>query len=204
VKLNKLVFCIREVDLMKLFRVARPILLAAALIAVAFASTCARATTLYGVPVYVASDGDVTIKFQGGAGAGYTNDLYLDSPSNSLGLLFSNHVSNVGDSIDLGSFSAGTELLFRMHSDNSGTIYDYFTGPAGRNPDSFPHNLTDDAPFAPQLYVGFEDQFGGGDVNYGDMDFSLTNAKAAPEPASICLFTLGATALLIARKRQRL
>jgi hypothetical protein len=179
-------------------------LLAAALTVLATFSTAAWATQFYGVPVFVANDGDVSITFQGGAGAAYNNDLYLDSPSNSLGLLFSNHVTTIGDSINLGTFSAGTELLFRMHTNDGTTEHDYFTGPASLNPDNFPHDYINDSLYSNQLYVGFEDQFGGGDQNYNDMDFSLTNAKAAPEPASICLLAIGASGMLFLKKRKRL
>jgi hypothetical protein len=91
-----------------------------------------------------------------------------------------------------------------MHVNEGSAEHDYFTGPAGRNPDDFPHNLTDDELIPNQLYVAFEDQFGGGDRNYNDMDFSLSNAKAAPEPAGIALFAIGAAGVFFLKKRKRL
>jgi hypothetical protein len=53
--------------------------------------------------------------------------------------------------------------------------------------------------------VGFEDQFGGGDFNYNDLVFSLSNTLVAPvpEPAQWLLLALGLGVVLQA-KNQRL
>jgi hypothetical protein len=163
----------------------------------------ASATELFGAPVLVAADGHVVATFTGGAGAGFDNDLYLDSPIASVNPIFSNHVTTVGTMVDLGSFSAGTELLFRMHvvtNDNN-----FFSGPASRNIDNIVHAVTDDQLVPGQLSVGFEDNLNGGDLNYGDMNFSLTNAEASPvpEPGTCALTIVGLVTLACWRTIRR-
>ncbi|MCI5125870.1 MAG: hypothetical protein D3925_15715 [Candidatus Electrothrix sp. AR5] len=75
-----------------------------------------------GLAVIVNSSDDVIATYQGNSAA-YSNDLYLDNT-----LIFKNHSSPVGSTVNLGSFPIGTELMFRLHVNNTG--YDYFTGPA--------------------------------------------------------------------------
>lgn len=175
------------------------------LTAILFSLVCAvtsKAAILYGLPVLVKSDGNVTATFQGSGGAGFTDDVYLESPPNSFGLIFSNHTTPVGTMFDLGSFPAGTELMFRMHVND--TALDYFTGPAERNPDNFPHALLDDLAIDSQLLVGFEDLPDGGDLSYNDAAFSLTNAVAGtvPEPGTAAIVIIGvASAALAVRRR---
>jgi hypothetical protein len=166
------------------------ILLGAALASLSLAQEGAR--------VIVTADGDVTATFVGQS-AGYSNDLYLDSPANSLGIIFNNHAANIGDTVDLGNFTAGTELLFRLHVNDTGE--DFFSGDADRNADNHAHALLDPnyAPGASALY--FEDLIGG-PYDYNDLGFSFTNTQGAvPEPASMAALGLGVVAV-IRRKRR--
>ena len=100
--------------------------------------------------VVIAGGGDVVATYQGNS-ASYSNDLYLE---NTGAFLFNNHANSPGDSVDLGTFAAGTELVFRMHVNNTG--YDYFTGPASRNPDGAAHGsgCTHSAVLAARLALG--------------------------------------------------
>jgi uncharacterized protein DUF4114 len=163
----------------------------------------AKAGQFLGLPVVVKSDGNVTATFQGAGNAGFIDDIYLESPANALGLIFSNHTSPVGAMVDLGSFTAGTELRFRMHVNDSNT--DYFTGPASLNPDNFPHARLDDLAIDNQLLIGFEDLQGGGDQSYNDAAFSLTNSVvgAIPEPTTAALAIIAIVFAAVTATRRR-
>lgn len=174
-------------------------LLLAALFAVAPHVTLA--VPIPGAPLIVASDGDVVATYLGHS-AGFSSDLYLDSPANALGIIFNNHASPVGSMVNLGPFTAGTELVLRIHVNDTGD--DFFTGLASRNPDNVFHAVVDDA-FGPNTtYVGFEDLLGGGDLDYDDLRFSFSNTRSSvPEPATLLLLGSGLTGLFGAGWLQR-
>jgi hypothetical protein len=166
------------------------------------------AIPILGAKVIVANTGSVTATYLGHT-ARISNDLYLESPTNSLGLIFNNHATPVGTTFNLGTFTAGTELLFRLHAHESGagnlTERDYFTGPATRNPDGIAHAFVDDQYALNSTYVGFEDVYGGGDLDYDDLKFSFTNTRAEtlPVPATLFLLGTGLGTLALTRKLGR-
>ena len=99
-----------------------------------------------GLKVIVTSGNPIVATYQGNSAA-YSNDLYLmldaagnpgddGNPANDR-FIFNNHASKPGSTADLGSFVTGTELIFRLHVNDTGN--DFFTGPGSRNPDSQPH-----------------------------------------------------------------
>lgn len=170
--------------------------------------TASMALPILGAKVIVNNTGDVTATYLGYT-ARISNDLYLDSPSNGMGLIFNNLTTPVGTTFNLGTFTAGTELLFRLYAHESkfgiGPPREYFTGPAYRNPDGIIH-ATVDGQYAPNTsYVGFEDVFGGGDLDYDDLKFSFTNTRAEtlPEPATFLLLGTGLGALALTRRLRR-
>lgn len=160
---------------------------------------------LIGAAIVVQTTGPVQAGFLGSE-AGSINDVYLESPSNALGIIFTNRTASVGETVVLGTFAAGTELVFGMLHHDSGNHF--FSGAPSRNPDGIAHALVDDR-YAPNLTrVAFEDLFGGGDRDFNDIEFSLTNVKAVagspleiPEPGTLSLF--GAAVILLAAMRRR-
>lgn len=176
--------------------------------ALGFSSIHAWAVPILGGSVVVAADGEVVASFIGHT-AGYSNDLYLDSPSGAFsGIIFNNHSTPAGATVSLGTFAAGTELIFRIHVNNTG--YDFYSGPGTRNPDGLAHAVVDDAVIPSATYVGFEDLLGGGDLDYDDLMFSFTNVRGTTEPPAVpdlgstaALLGLGCVGLLAAGRRRR-
>lgn len=126
-----------------------------------------------GLSVFVAKQGEVIATYQGNSAA-YSNDLYFISPKGPI-FLFNNHNSPVGSHINLGSFTPGTELVFRLHVNNTGK--DFFTGYAGRNPDNQPHARVQENWQPKETLVSFEDLYNG-PFGYNDLSFSFSNTTS--------------------------
>lgn len=152
-----------------------------------------------GDPIYVANDGEVVATYLGTT-ASFSNDLYLDSPANGLGIIFNNHATPVGTEISLGTFTAGTELVFRIHVNDTGE--DFYSGDPSRNPDGEAHadvvqnyggNLGETGVF-------FEDLLGG-PFEYNDLGFKFTNTTTVPEPMTCAVLGVGALGLMRRRRK---
>lgn len=181
----------------------RVLTLSAAILA-GFVASSAQAAPILGASVF-ATGGRVIARFESHT-ALYSNDLYLDSPANGLGLIFNNYGSAPGTWIDLGEFAPGTELIFRVHVNDTGD--DFFSGPGSRNVDGLAHVRVDDSVpgFPGRTFVGFEDLRWGGDFDYDDLLFSFTNVTSdvdvqdVPEPAVLSLLGIG---LAVGARRMR-
>lgn len=145
----------------------------------------------------IANGGMLTVQFAG-SDAGYDSMLFLTAAEH-RGPLFANHSTTVGESRSFGDFTAGAELIFRLHVLNTGE--DFFTGAASRNPDGAVHALasawtgTGSSPTRGVL-VGFEDLYGMGDSDFDDFKFvvgnaTIADASAVPEPATLLLLGTG-------------
>ena len=150
-----------------------------------------------GFKLFVTSTSNIIATFLGTT-AMYSNDLFLDNGHSSSTAIFNNHGSAVGATVNLGSFAVGTELLFRMHVNN--TKRDYFTGPAERNPDGKLHNRAQDNWKPNQTLVSFEDLFNGA-FHFNDLSFSLTNVSTVapvqtPVPGAVWLLAPALVGLL--------
>lgn len=126
------------------------------------------AASLLGGNIIVNNDGNVTATFQGGD-AGYTSLLYFGNTV----LFISDQAA--GATVDLGLFSAGTELTFRIHVWDTG--HSFFTGIGSSNSDGIEHAIVDDSFGTNESLIGFEDMLNGGDQDYNDVQFSLTNIR---------------------------
>jgi hypothetical protein len=153
--------------------------------------------TIVGGKIMVKDTGKVTATFLG-SDAGYNDVMFFENGGSTQ--LFSGHSTPVGTEIDLGTFAAGTVLNFRMHVDNTG--HDFYMGPAAANFDNVFHAAATLSSNNVAV-VGFEDLQGGGDRDYNDIQFKVTNVTAVPEPESYAMM-LGGLGLmgLLARRRK--
>lgn len=87
--------------------------------------------------------------------------------------------TDVGTTVNLGTYPAGVELIFCVHVVATG--HTYYMGSAARNPDNIEHAVVD-VTGPGQATVGFEDLFGGGDRDYDDNTFSFTGVIPNPPP----------------------
>jgi hypothetical protein len=151
--------------------------------------------------LYVATAGEVILTFLSKE-AGYSNDLFLQGRDS---LILNNQTAVPNTQINLGAFAANTLLTFKMTVTNTG--FSFFTGDASSNPDNFIHASYDNK-FGQPLVVGFEDLLGGGDKDYNDLVFSLSNVYAAtgpapvPEPETFAMLAAGLLLIRLTKKRK--
>jgi hypothetical protein len=147
----------------------RPCALAGAAALVGVLASSSQATPIYGT--MIATGGNVVVTFDSNDAA-YMSELFLDGAyGDELGVLFNNKTTAVGTSMNLGSFAAGTELVFKLIVHETGDVF--YTGADSRNPDSVAHAMVYGG--EEQVLIGFEDVFGGGDFDYNDLMFAFTN-----------------------------
>ncbi len=183
-----------------------------------------QAAPVPGSRILVASDGDVIATYIK-SGSIFFNDLYLETPANGLGIIFESDDcmellpgdprlatcstgTPDGTQVNLGFFTAGTELVFRLEAlDVPGDpfpsfTYQWFSGDGSQNSDGLAHALVIDTG-GNTAYVGFDDTPFNGDENFADMQFMLSNVSVVPLPAALPLLAGGLGLLVpIARRRR--
>lgn len=131
---------------------------------------------LTGENLFTASAGEVVLTFLS-KDANFYSDLFLEGKSASI---LNNQTAVAGTQYSLGFFEAGEQLSFSILVNN---VDRFFTGPASNNPDNLIH-ASYGSIVGNTLQIGFEDLFNGGDLDYNDLVFSLTNVYAATTPVS--------------------
>ena len=167
--------------------------------------------------VIVASSSSPIIATYLGNSASFSDDLFLAiGASGQPGIdgnfandvfIFNNQTSPFGSTFNLGSFLPGTELIFRLFVHNTGQ--NFYSGPAGRNPDNLAHARVQSNWQPGTTLVSFEDLLNvpEGVNGYNDLSFAFTNTVAAttgaPEPATFVLLAGGLLFVgLVAGKRR--
>lgn len=97
-----------------------------------------------------------------------------------------------GDFVNLGRFAAGTSLDFFLIANGVYGGSNVYSTDTSINPDGIQHAIAFQLNDSPYLIIGFEDLFGGGDMDYNDALFALDlgpgNAPVSnPEPATMIL-----------------
>ena len=152
----------------------------------------------------MAEGGDIVIRFEG-TDAGYDSLISVNNVEvNGQSLFFPNHATTIGSTINLGSFAAGTLLDIALHVITPAASNIWHTGPAALNIDNVIHanviyNYNGEIG---RTFVGFEDQYGSGDLDYNDHTFSFTGVTVVvPEPGNFALIVAGLGTLAWAARR---
>jgi hypothetical protein len=154
-----------------------------------------------------AAGGSITGTFEG-TSATYDSQvrLVISSSTSSLVFVLPNHGTPAGASADLGSFAAGTPLTFQLQVLTTGDTF--VSGPAANNPDNVAHAaVVSNFNGTGRTLVAFEDTRGGGDRDFNDYVFSLSNTSnvaAVPEPETYAMMGFGLLAVgWLGRRRPR-
>jgi len=142
---------------------------------------------------------DVWVEFNGGAAveakfAGFTQ---------TLGIYTDLGIGNV-QTVLFGPISTGGFLTGITASFDPNVPFGWFTDPSGSGPffsenftdGGFDHFRTYTTPIAGELLVMTEDLPGGGDNDFVDLVFSVTNAAPIPEPGTFLLMGTGLIGLI--------
>jgi hypothetical protein len=162
-------------------------------LATALAAAPARADL--GDDLYAAG-GEITIRFEG-SDARYNSRISVNgSPE-----IFANHGTAPGTELSLGEFDADTPLDVVLHVLNTSQVF--HTGSGALNLDGLAHAFITVADG--RTFVSFEDLVGGGDRDFNDHMFSLTNVvlSPAPEPSALALMAAGLGVLGFVARRRR-
>jgi PEP-CTERM motif-containing protein/uncharacterized protein DUF4114 len=140
--------------------------------------------------------------------AAYTSQIYLHT---NAGGMFLGNSTNTGLVINFDNPAAvglnpGQEFTLGIHVVNTGN--DFVMGPGFDNPDGIPH-ATVNYVYNYVAIIGFEDLFGGGDLDYNDVKIRVIGdiggiiIEPVPEPSTMLLFGSGLASLLFFRRRSK-
>jgi len=178
-------------------------------------------------------DSNVRVYFLG-EGAGYRNSLGFTTSGNSplspdAKLIFPDASANTGyggngssvrstsapvlagDFVDLGSFTAGTNLDFFLIANGATGGRQFFSTNQAANSDGIIHAVSLAQNGSAYLIIGFEDVLKGGDKDYNDLVFAVEIGRqnvehlvrlSAPEPSLAIGSALAGVAMFGARRRR--
>jgi len=170
-------------------------------------------------PLYVAGGGDVTVTITADSSSAADTDvlsLYGVNPNSGIVSLanplttplVNNQVTPVGTVVDLGSFVAGSELIFQVVNETTKTTF-YSGSDSFMNPDGDTH-FDVQSSSGSSTTVGVEDlaAFQGSDFDYNDVVYTFSGVSAGtptgtvPETsATLALFGMGLGVLGVFARR---
>ena len=139
--------------------------------------------------LYAATTGEVILTFLSKQ-ADFSTDV---SVQGSPATLFNNQSAVAGTTYSLGSFQEGAEIVFSFFVNTTGDTF--LSGAAINNVDNTAHTAYQQVDNS--LLVGFEDIVLGGDKDYNDIIFSVSNAaigrpvSPVPEPELVSMLAAG-------------
>lgn len=139
--------------------------------------------------LYAATTGEVILTFLSKQ-ADFSTDVSVQGSPTTV---FNNQTAVAGTSYSLGSFQAGAEILFSFFVNSTGDTF--LSGAATNNTDNTAHTAYQLV--GNSLLVGFEDIKFGGDGDYNDIIFSVSNAtinkpvSPVPEPELVSMLAAG-------------
>jgi hypothetical protein len=146
-----------------------------------------------------ANGGDIVATYYHGISFGDNDVLYFNGTP-----IFNNWYNTPGDTVDLGTFAAGTLLNFTMENANYGNTWNMGSG-TGNSDGNVHAYVVDNFPSSGNTFVGWEDETTGetyADFNYNDLTFTFSNVTPVPEPTTLALAGLGGLGLLLFRRRK--
>lgn len=159
------------------------------------------ASQVHAMRFVVVNDGPVVGYFQGGT-ADYENLLNAKFSDGSIDNPYMSNRSEIGQAFDHGIHAAGSEVIFVDHVLDT---RNWFYSAPRFNDDNInhihAHNLTlPDGTKA--VYVGFEDIFKGGDLDFNDATALFTNVQISPvpEPSTYLMLLAGLLLVYLSRK----
>lgn len=115
-----------------------------------------------------------------------------------------------GDFVDLGSMAEGTQLDFFLIADGRYGGKNAYSTDSSVNPDGIAHAFTYALQDSPYLLIGFEDSYGGGDLDFNDLFFAVDVGKAnvaalsgVPEPITLLSLATFVGIAACAKRRKR-
>ena len=127
--------------------------------------------------------------------AGYGHEISVGSANQAGEIVWTNLYEKMGssDGPDLGYYTltvfdaaasgyyaTGAEIIFRIHTIDTGETF--YSGGGANNGDNFEHVVSFYDYSNGMTLVGFEDLYGGGDLNFDDFVFLVSNVSATPAP----------------------
>jgi len=138
------------------------------------------------------------------ADSAYISQIYLHTSTGNIWLgnnRGAGVVINIGDPAAIG-LNLEDEFILGIHVMNTGN--DFFMGGGYDNPDGVVHAAVNYGPNQTGI-IGFEDLFGGGDLDYNDAMIKVLGnigLTSIPEPLSFMLLGSGVLGLMFFRRRR--
>jgi serine acetyltransferase len=152
------------------------------LLILSLSAATADATVFKGGRLIVTDGGeDISTTFLGGD-ASYSSEVFIDTPTGVVQIATGNSTP-VPTTSYLGLFQEGDEFKSSIYVADVGDMF--YSGPAVRNGDGVVHaSISDnnDGTFT----VGFEDLYGGGDLDFNDINFTVTGGGLYLIPPESC------------------
>ena len=163
----------------------------------------------------VAGGGDVTVTITADSSSAADTDvlsLYAVNPSSGIVTLVNplttplvnNQTTPVGTKVDLGSFVAGSELIFQVYNQSTKTTF-YSGSDSSLNPDGYTH-FDVQSSSGDSTTVGVEDlaAYQNSDFDYNDVVYTFTGVSSSTVPeasTTLPLFGIGLGVLALFARR---